>query len=377
MRQTILYPDYKRSLVNLMASIFSFYHLDAYTTTLPLCDQLLTHPYEKIVLVVLDGLGSEVLDACFKEKKSFLHAHKVGDFLSVYPPTTTAAITSILSGKPPIETAWFGWHQYFQTVNCDLVLFKNSGYYDETFSLPPKVAETTLPYVSLFDLLSQKGIRNEVVYPQWHEKGVEDFRAFCQSIDSFVHVAGPGFLYAYWDEPDSTLHEHGVGSVAVNRLVQTMDQQLATLFTTLPDDALILIVADHGHINIRSINLYKDSDIRMMLERPPSIESRTTAFFVKPEYHFLFKQVFRRRYGKYFKLIASQEALAIGLFGPGKAHPKANSFLGDFLAIAVADYSFFYQDKKQRRGQFKATHAGITRSEMLIPLIALTKTKSQ
>lgn len=373
MRYKIILPDYENSLLNLMAAIKEYYHLDNQFTPLSLCQPLLQDHFKNVVLVVLDGLGSAVLDTCFPNKDSFLHASKKGDFISTFPSTTTAAITTLLSTKAPSETAWIGWHQFFKEIDQDLILFKNRGYYDENYQPSYPVAPSALPYEDIFSMLKKENIRTEMIYPKWHEKGVEDFPAFCKQISTYCQQPQEKFIYAYWDEPDSSLHQFGVGSKPVKQLVQKLDKELQSLYENLPASSLVLVIADHGHINVKGINLYKDQDLCAMLTHLPSVESRATAFFVKPEYRFLFRQVFNRRYGRHFKLLTPHEIMRLGLLGPGEPHVRLFDFLGDYVAIATDCYCFYYKASKQKQKIFKSTHAGLTKQEMVIPLIGFFK----
>lgn len=201
MRYKIILPNYENSLLNLMAAIKEYYHLENTITPLALCQPLLQEPFKNVVLVVLDGLGSFILDTCYPQKDSFLHTHKKGDFLSTFPSTTTAAITTLLSTKAPSETGWIGWHQFFKEVDKDIILFKNTGYYDEAYQPEQLMAHGALPYEDIFSMLQKKKIKTEMVYPQWHEKGVENFPAFCKQIVHYCQQSDQKFIYAYWDDP--------------------------------------------------------------------------------------------------------------------------------------------------------------------------------
>ncbi len=368
---TVIFPDYSNSLINLMASIQRYYGLETDVSTLPLSDHFLQGNYTNIVLMVLDGLGSFVLDASLKAKKSFLLQHKAGDFLSVFPPTTTAAINSILSTKPPVQHGWLGWHQYFKEIDEDIILFKNCGYYHEDYVPPYAVAKEALPYKSILDMLQEKGIKTKSIHPYWAEDGAINFDVFCSRVANFCRGSEQKFMYAYWDEPDATLHQKGVGSRAVKILISEMEERLEKLTKELDDDTLVLIVADHGHINIKNINLYEDKTIQSMLALPPSIEARCTTFFVKKEHRLMFPVVFNHRYGRHFKLLRRDEVDYLKLFGPGPKHSRFDDFIGDYVAIAVDSYAFFYSSTKQKHRPFRATHAGMTAQEMVIPLIVL------
>ena len=56
---------------------------------------------------------------------------------SVYPSTTTAALTSYYSGKTPYETGWIAWSQYFKEYGRALDVFsRNESYLHEPLKSP-------------------------------------------------------------------------------------------------------------------------------------------------------------------------------------------------------------------------------------------------
>ena len=61
MKQDILFPDYNHSILNLITSILKNYKVSTQYNTLEKIDQLLEKQYKNIVLVILDGMGENIL----------------------------------------------------------------------------------------------------------------------------------------------------------------------------------------------------------------------------------------------------------------------------------------------------------------------------
>lgn len=61
MKQDILFPDYNHSILNLITSILKYYKVSTQYNTLEKIDQLLEKQYKNIVLVILDGMGENIL----------------------------------------------------------------------------------------------------------------------------------------------------------------------------------------------------------------------------------------------------------------------------------------------------------------------------
>ena len=67
--------------------------------------------------------GSKYIQKKLKNFCPFMIDHQRFDMEAVYPPTTVAATTALLSGKYPIETGWLGWTQYFRKSNLYVEMF--------------------------------------------------------------------------------------------------------------------------------------------------------------------------------------------------------------------------------------------------------------
>ena len=83
--EQIKWPDYGHSCISLMGSIASFFGLDAPYGSLAELDHRLDRDYRNVVLLVLDGLGSQSLTEVLPED-SFLRRNLVMNLSAVYPP---------------------------------------------------------------------------------------------------------------------------------------------------------------------------------------------------------------------------------------------------------------------------------------------------
>lgn len=97
---------YEKSITNLSCSILKHFNVVSKHKSINEIDEiLLKNKRKNIITVLLDGLGSKVLEENLP-KDSFLKKHKIMDINSVLPSTTVASTTSFLSGLNPIEHGW-------------------------------------------------------------------------------------------------------------------------------------------------------------------------------------------------------------------------------------------------------------------------------
>lgn len=102
----ICYPNYDHCIVNVMSSILKYLGVaNKHTPNAILLDKLNNGGYDQVILMLFDGMGSCNIDDHLSEE-SFLRSHKFCDISSVFPPTTVAAITSIVSESYPNEHGW-------------------------------------------------------------------------------------------------------------------------------------------------------------------------------------------------------------------------------------------------------------------------------
>jgi len=363
-----MFPDYKNCPVNLACSVLEEFGAEYTHPPLALMDALTRHTYKNIVVILFDGMGMDALGHHLAAD-GFFRRNLRGEMTSVFPPTTVAATTSIETGLTPAEHGWLGWTLYFEEVDKLVNVFPNVDKYTNRQAADYHVANRYIPYKSIHDKIDEAGIgRSHVVAPYGPDK-VRDADEFFAKIRELCAADGRKYIYAYWDEPDSLMHDTGCHSAEVNAYIRIIEEKTEKLADEI-SDTLLIVTADHGHIDVNYSLITDHPDIDKMLVRPLSIESRAAVFYVKDEYMDVFPAAFREAFGEDFNLYSKAEVRRMELFGNGTPHPKFDSFVGDFLAAATGETCLNY-DRTSR--QFASTHAGLDAQEMRIPFIALEK----
>ena len=178
------------------------------------------------------------------------------------------------------------------------------------------------------------------------------------------------FIYAYWSEPDSTMHLYGPTSKEAYDVVTGLEKKVEE-FSSKLSDTLLLITADHSQIESTNYCIRDYPEIMKCLVRMPAIEPRTLNFFVKDEYKDEFPKLFMETFKDKFLLLTRDAIIGQQLFGTGREHELFRDTLGDYIAISVADVSVFVTHKEAE--MLSGGHAGLTKEEMEIPLIAVVK----
>lgn len=363
--------DYKNSLLAVPASLLEYYGAGASHETLPLLDELLQKSYKNVVVMLFDGMGTEILERHLLQN-AFLRRHMGQSLSSVFPPTTTAATVTMETGLAPIEHGWLGWILFFKELGNNINIFPNtvSGS-DGTPAADFHVAQRFLAYENIFqkiDKATQGRVRVEYISP-FAPYQIKNLTELCGTVESLCGQAGEKFLYTYWHQPDYDMHDLGIGDEKIKDDVLQINDMLERLCADL-QDTLIVITADHGLTDVRWRYLADYPLLLDCLSGRPSMESRAMSFFIKEGSKELFVEEFQKHFGDCYMLLSREQVLSQKIFGPGTPHAKACDFIGDFLAVAVDAVAI---EASPRRGEemFRAAHAGMTDAEMRVPFIAV------
>lgn len=359
----IMYPNYDNCIVNLACSILKRFGVDPPNPTLPLADELLNKRCKNTVLMLLDGMGLNIMEANL-EPDGFFRRNIAGVYSSVFPPTTVAATTALDSGLYPSQTSWLGWTGYFKDIDRNVEYFTNKDFDAEQPIEFIDAAHTYIPYRDVCSIINEETSAEAYFLAPFREPYPEDFGGLCSEAERLCALPGEKYIYAYYHEPDSIMHRKGCFGEKAKLVLRDIERQAEALAGTL-SDTLFLITADHGHINSPKAVITDFPDITECLVRMPSIEPRCVNLFVKEGMDEQLKRAFAEHFADDFILIPKREVLERQLFGRGAPHPRFNDMLGDYIAAAVGDISLYNKKSKN----FVANHAGLTRNEMEIALI--------
>lgn len=374
------YPDYTRCPVNIISSILKYYRAPYAYPTLPDLDAHLKKFYKNVVLIVLDGMGTDMLERNLSAS-TFLRRHHKENLTSVFPSTTVSAMTSYYTGVSPKEHAWLGWSLFFKEFCRTIDVYTNLDTYTKQPITKANAAEFVMPYETIYKSISKSIIdnvqpftiaANGVNIPENGNihKTAPDFFRVCELIKMICETKQNTFTYVQWNSPDDTAHREGCYSDATYEKLKYINEHLEQLSESLTD-TLFIISADHGLIDINEeIQINRIPEIADCLVVPPFVESRAAACYVKYDRRTDFERAVRTYLGKDFLLLSRNDILTKGILGRGEAHPKTLDFIGDYMICAIADKGLRYQTLHAKpKIMNKANHGGLTDEEMRIPLI--------
>lgn len=361
-------PNFKKSNLNISATLAEFLDCPNRNHTIKILKKALANNYKNVVFMCFDGLGINPLNINLP-KDSFLRKHIVEKLVSTFPSTTTNATTSLMTNTLPLEHGWFGWSVYFESLNRNINIFLDN---DSWTNEKIEIKESPLSDVNFYFDEAKSDYMINTVFPAYvkvkHPENNNVFHKteeFFDIIESICEKEGKQFIYAYCGEPDSTMHSNGVTSNEAKEVIEFINDNVEKLSKQVKD-TLFIITADHGQIDVEGyIELYKDKEIMDMLKIYPYIEPRAVAFMVKEEMKEKFVKTFNKKYKKDFKLYRTEYLIKKGYFGDygDKVH-----LLGNFIAIGTYTHKLMLLNPNSN--YFKGHHTSLT-EEMKVPLILI------
>lgn len=366
----IKYPNYDESILSVISSILKYYGYDNGHKSLDVLDDKLKNKYKNIVLMIFDGMGVNIVNKYLKPG-DFLHDHFVKTISSVCPSTTACAIPTIESGKSPIEHSWLGWDMYFKDYDNNVSVFRNtfSGSNEKVENCV--VADKYIKYYNVFDRI--KDMTEGRVHTHDISK-YSDTNEFVYSCEEMMQVVSKiaenddeDFIYTYLEEPDSVMHAVGTDHEYVKENVRYINSLVYELCHMLRD-SLVVVMADHGLLDCKTVYLEDYPKLQSFLKRKVSIETRAVNFYVLDGFEEKFKEEFEKQFGDSFILMSKEELIEKNMLGTGVKHEMIDEVIGTYIAFATSDIALEWE----RDGyEMVARHAGLTQEEMEVPFIMI------
>jgi hypothetical protein len=398
-------PNYGgRSIVNVPASIVNLF--GGQLTTAPLVPELiekLTTDVRRVVLVVVDALGyRRFCDTLNANPQNGFHAllrhgGQLTPLTSVFPSTTTAALTALWSGYSPAEHGFMGYQLFLRDydVRANMIGFNPvathklggeqliaAGLEPEMFLAVPSLPQTLAALnVPVYGLIEQPFVKSALSRVQI--RGIREMHGFVTSSDMWIALrtwiterpAEKALFVVYWSAVDNIAHTYGPSSEAVlaevNNLAYSFEREFLSLLPPgVRRGTLFLLTADHGQIDTplnRTVRLRDHPELRNRLVMGLTGEARAAYLYCRNGEVEAVRRYFETQLGDKFFVLDSRAALDAGLFGPGKLAPETQYRIGDLIAVSRGpDILWDRVDPPMERGR----HGGLLPEEMLVPFIA-------
>ena len=401
-----VYPAYEDlSLVNISATLLDLFNVRIPGHT-PLPDELVagqTEGIRKVVLFLIDALGYNQLQPILKAHpdliiNELIERGRYAPLTSIFPSTTTAALTSLNTGMTPQEHGMLGYRLFLKEYATVANMIGFSPIYEPErarlleMGLDP---QRFLGVRTIHQRLTDAGIDSYVLIKnafkdsplsQMFYKGVRNIYGFVNSSDMFVNLRElikrdpdeRACIFVYWDAIDSIAHLYGAESDAVvaevcnlsysleRELIRHVDSQIA-------GTTLLMLTADHGQITVppdRLLRVDQHPVLKDNLLLPPTGDFRTAYLYLKQGKLNQVRRFLETQFSDQLVVLDSRKALNFGLWGHGELDEQVCGRMGDLTVIMRQNYAFYapVKDKPYIKG---GKHGSLTPDEMLIPFLCV------
>jgi hypothetical protein len=361
----------------------------------------LTEGVERVVMVVIDGLGWQQLQRAFARDASLaLHGiaaqGRLLPLTTIFPSTTNNVLATLRTGAAPLQHGLLAYTMYLREwqLAAECIGFsplaQRHAVSLTAWGLDP---ETFLPVPSLAQLLERRGVPSYQLMAshlirgpltQMYFRGARHIYAYHSASNFWLtlrqmlqrHRRERCYVSAYWSAIDTLGHRNGPRDESGYEEVRAISYLMQTTFLDALSPAdregtLLLLLADHGQITVRSeraVLFNEHPRLADTLVFPPLGETRAPFFHVRGG-----QLAEARRYLENLEhalvCLSRDDLLESGLLGSGPPHPEVPHRLGDLVALMRGD-GIFVQDARDVE-RVAGRHGGLLPEEMLVPLLAL------
>jgi len=329
---------------------------------------------ERIVLLVIDGLGYEQLQR---------HAHIApnlmslvgGSITTIAPSTTASALTSLVTGASPAEHGIVGYR-----MDMGDSIMNSLRWWSDTRDLrkvhPPASVQPIPPFVGMTIPVVSRAELEGSAFTEAHLRGsrpcgwraASSIVAQCASLIS----SGEKFVYAYYDGVDKIAHERGFGAYYDAEIAAT-DWLVGALLNTLPSGTTLAITADHGQVQVDDNVVHLSDDIKATLHHQ-SGEGRFRWLHAKRGQESDLLQIATDLYSDIAWIASRDQVVEEAWVGPargGRIADQVKRRLGDVALVPFTATTF---DDPLDSGPFSLVcrHGSLTADEMFVPFLART-----
>ncbi len=335
----------------------------------------------RIALVLVDGMGYHLLPAMAPHAPLLAAALTGGtasldELTCTFPSTTPTSIVSLGTGAQSGEHGILGFT--LSVPGTDRVL-THIAWRDD----PPPAQWQPVP--TWFQRITQAGTSAKVVLPAFFRgSGLTEaaYRGaqFCgvERDDDFAHRLlselgdGPGLVYGYTSALDTAAHVYGIASPEWAQAATGVDALLTRIVEELPDDAALLITADHGGLDVAP-------GARIDIATNPLLAEGIRVVAGEPRVRYLHTvdgavadvlATWRGVLGDDAQVLVRDEAVAAGWFGRVRQEHVAR--IGDVVVICTGGVAVLAtRHEPPETAKLVGFHGAATPAETAIPLITL------
>jgi hypothetical protein len=326
----------------------------------------------RYVVMVVDGMGAELLRDNAASAPFLSTLSGVDDMVCGVPSTTATSLTSLATGLRPGQHGMAGytcrvpetgrrmnlltWDQpvepeQWQPRPTVLARIRDAGF-DADVVNEAKFADSGLTRCT------QRSVPFHGVKSTWERLDV---------VLEVVDESPRGVVYTYDSRLDHTGHLDGCESDAWRAALCAIDADIAEMREELPDDTVLLVTADHGMLDLPQEDRFDLESVPELRDGVELIagEARLRHLYVRPGAADDVVARWRAVVGDR-AIVERREELA-DWFGP--IAPEVRGRFGDVIVASLGEFAVFSSADFPQEFMLRGFHGSVSEAELAIPLL--------
>lgn len=402
LKDDCIHPAYDGlSILNLPGSLSKWFGAESLphqAIDIPALDDL-AGGIQQVVCVLIDAVALHRFQQWVNQPKNrlapWIDRGVMGTLTSIVPSTTSAALTTLWTGRSPAEHSVLGYEIFLKEfglianmINHAPTAFEgragllyNAGFNPDHF-LP---VDTLGPHFRRADVDTHAFLHYSIIGSGLSRMHYPDVSTHSYAYPSDLWIAARDLanqqlenrrlIWVYYGGVDSLSHRHGPDSEQAQAVFHDFTGTMVSEFLEKIDaiasgKTLVILLADHGQLTTRKdphFELQNHASLARRLHMAPTGENRLAYLYVKPGQSAAVEEYLERTWPGAFTVIPSSQLLEAGLFGPGNPSPNTLDRLGDLSVITHQDAYLWWAPKEN---PLIGRHGGLSAEEMLVPLAA-------
>jgi hypothetical protein len=346
-------------------------------------------PARRTCLLLIDGLGAELLGEAARHDAPFLHELMLaGQTLDAgFPSSTPVSLCTLGTGRPPGEHGVVGFTMHVPPIEAVLECLawnRYGGSESLAEALPPERLQPVEPLLSsgrrdgleisvaslaehLGSGLTRAAFRGARFDPL---ERFDDWPARRAAVRAGLERGDAAIVYTYDARLDTAMHLSGIGSPEWRAALAEVDGLARALASILPPGAVLLVTGDHGGCAIPAaerVDLADRPDLAAgvaWLSGDPRARHVHAAPGRAPDV----LRAWRDGLDGDWQVLSREEAIAAGLFGP-TVRDEVRPRIGDVVIAATGRGGIFDRRRYPWELRLLGFHGGLQPAEVRVPLL--------
>jgi hypothetical protein len=329
----------------------------------------------RVAVLLIDGLGADLLRTHADLAPTLAGlAQPAGDLSAPCPSTTPVSLATLGTGLPPGSHGILGFVTLVPGEDRTLNHVKWADDPDPDVWQPQRTvfeqAEAAgVPATAVGPYAYAGSGLTRAVYRGAAYTGAVSHGDLCALVLHSLAATPRALVYGYIPELDLTGHVRGVDSRSWRAQLTLIDRVVEQIVAGLPDDAALLVTADHGMLDV-------PHETRVDLDGQPDLADAVRVLAGEPRARYVHAEpgaeadvlaCWREVLGDRAWVASRDEAVATGVFGPVDGALAAR--IGDVVALARGTWALTTPEREPGPSRLAAYHGSLTATELAIPLL--------